>query len=160
MRPKPPAPPAPPSPPIYCGPPLPVDIPVEGMSRVVGSPQRSLYHELFGADLSVITMALDAPWSGPDMRELAAQIMTGRRSFNNLSTEDGEVLDAIARAYNDGGRLEKEVQPAVDQRLSLSEDDDPEGGEGEDGEDLSPGPDDDVPGGAPPGFDSDPYSWT
>ena len=163
-----PKPPAPPAPPITPGPPLPINTPFLAPTPSVARRQRSLYEDLFGTDLSVITMALDAPWANHDMRRFAAEIMSGRTSINRLSTAQLEMLDGIARAYNDGGNRAP-VRQKVVQRLPTPKDD--ESGPEEPGDDDREGDDGDSAGVRPDGgsgvqgagSDWDPsraYSWT
>ena len=84
--------------PLPTAPPLPVDIPVDKPPR----PPSSLYSELFGDDLNVLSSALTEPWSSERQRDLSAQILSGRKVIHNLSTGDREVLDGLARDFNEG----------------------------------------------------------
>lgn len=156
--PVPPEPPKPPEPPSF----LPVDNPPPAKPR-----QRSLYEDLFGADLSPIYASLDAAWANDDTRELATKIVSGESSINSLSTQEKEVLDGIARAVNDYGTAPP-VPAALDQRLPVSrdddDDDDPEGddqdpSDPETDEDLSSSGGDGVPAELPSHI-TDAYGWT
>ena len=92
-----PSPPEPPSPPIYCGPPLPVAVPGQPAppSRKV-----SLYRDLFGDDVSVLAEALNAPWASMEQRELAHQVLDGRKRLRDLPDQELELLDDLAHRYN------------------------------------------------------------
>jgi hypothetical protein len=96
-----------------------VDIPVD---EVKAERRRSLYKDLFGTDLSVVAEAYDAPWASREQRTLASAILDGRKSINNLSTSELELLDDLAVRFNDqGGELNEAVRQADSERLLLPE---------------------------------------
>lgn len=106
-----------PQPPIYCGPPLPIDIP---RSKTKAKQKRSLYIDLFGTDLSVIAEASDAPWASSDQQTLAARILNGQKSLNNLSAQELELLDDLAIQFNNhGGGPNETVRQTDGERLCV-----------------------------------------
>lgn len=105
-----------PRPPIYCGPPLPVEIPVE---KVPALPRPSIYRDLFGSDLSVLADTYGASWASGDQRLLAGQILDGQKSINTLSPQELDLLDDLAVRYNHGGSPRETVPSANRERLRV-----------------------------------------
>lgn len=105
-----------PLPPSYCGPPLPVDIPVD---KVKTERRRSLYRDLFGTDLSAVAEAFGAPWASGDQQTLAAQILDGRKLINSLSTQELDLLDDLAIRFSDQGSLNETMRQADGERLRV-----------------------------------------
>ena len=86
--------------PLPPSPPLPVDIPVDKpTTRVLDS----LYRDVFGDDLSLVRIALEAHWVTPDQRRLAVDLIDGKKDLNSLSTADRDILDDLVHRYNDYG---------------------------------------------------------
>lgn len=128
-------------PPIYCGPPLPVEIPVD---KVSAPPRRSLYKDLFGSDLSVLADTYGAPWTSVEQRLLAGQILDGQKSVNTLSTGELELLDDLAVRFNNQGGVSRETMlPANRERLRVPSEEDarqqaPEAVQSADGQGVQP----------------------
>lgn len=135
---KPPEPPKPPAPPMHPGPPLPVDIARFCIQADVPA-KRSQYEQEMGKDYTLLIMAVDAPWSPPELQDEARRIVGSGTLFNKLSREDLDKLDEVLDAYrrNDG---KPPVQQAPDPRLRVSEDErDDEDVSSRDGSDLRSG---------------------
>jgi len=139
--------------PIPPCPPFAVDIPVETPTTPVLD---SLYRDVMGDDLSLIYMALDAPWVSPEQSRLAEQIVDGRKDLNSLSTAEVEILDDLVRRYN-GGDHEK-LRTADSERLPLPR---ARGGRGEEDQEVQPGPKDDLQSDVPEPSDdiTSAYDW-
>ena len=109
--------------PIYCGPPLPVSIPVVGTR----SPRMSLYKDLFGSDLSVLSEVLDSPWVTEDQYLLASQLLDGRKGIEDLDKTETDLLDDVAARFNAQEGIPKKVTVSVQhEKLRVSDEDDSE----------------------------------
>ena len=109
-----------PAPPIYCGPPLPVDIPC------ISAPTKktkTLYQEFFGGDLSALYDASEATWASNEQRNLSMSLLSGQKSLDNLTSNELDILNEITTNFLElGGGYDERMQQR-NKRLPVLEED-------------------------------------
>lgn len=139
--------------PLPPSPPLPVSIPVDKPEPPGSS---GLYQELMGDDLSLVYLALDAPWASIDQQLLAEQIASGQKNLHSLSTADQELLNDLVHRFNDQGGQREDVLSELSERLRIPDEEDDER---EDDEDVQSESESDLQPDIPEEL-KDAYSWT